>query len=125
MAQGHSRAGPAPRNGVVTRVPFKASTRSMPHVVSFLCASESPRWSVLRPTMDRVASGCSYAGVYEVQAIQYFIEGYRYGTLLKHKLMCSEPTTLSELMAKADKYATDDSVMRIKVTAVGCLAAGC
>ncbi|KAE8798065.1 hypothetical protein D1007_26676 [Hordeum vulgare] len=31
--------------------------------------------------------------------------------------MCSEPVTLAELMAKEDKYATADSVMRIKVTA--------
>ncbi|KAE8800161.1 hypothetical protein D1007_24307 [Hordeum vulgare] len=31
--------------------------------------------------------------------------------------MCSEPTSLTVLMAKADKYATADSAMRIKVTA--------
>ncbi|KAE8806623.1 hypothetical protein D1007_17146 [Hordeum vulgare] len=31
--------------------------------------------------------------------------------------MCSEPTSLEVLMAKADKYATADSAMRIKVTA--------
>ncbi|KAI5014870.1 hypothetical protein ZWY2020_056260 [Hordeum vulgare] len=31
--------------------------------------------------------------------------------------MCSEPTSLAVLMAKADKYATADSVMRVKVTA--------
>ncbi|KAE8773912.1 hypothetical protein D1007_53775 [Hordeum vulgare] len=31
--------------------------------------------------------------------------------------MCSEPTSLAVLMAKADKYATVDSAMRIKVTA--------
>ncbi|KAE8810966.1 hypothetical protein D1007_12324 [Hordeum vulgare] len=29
--------------------------------------------------------------------------------------MCSEPTTLAALMAKADKYATADSTMQIKV----------
>ncbi|KAE8812776.1 hypothetical protein D1007_10104 [Hordeum vulgare] len=39
------------------------------------------------------------------------------GTLLKHKLMCSEPTSPAVLMAKADKYATADSTMRVKVTA--------
>ncbi|KAE8812723.1 hypothetical protein D1007_10212 [Hordeum vulgare] len=32
--------------------------------------------------------------------------------------MCAEPTTLEVLMAKADKYATADSAMRIKVTAL-------
>ncbi|KAE8780225.1 hypothetical protein D1007_46617 [Hordeum vulgare] len=30
--------------------------------------------------------------------------------------MCSEPTSLAVLMAKADKYATVDSVMCVKVT---------
>ncbi|KAI4972807.1 hypothetical protein ZWY2020_003732 [Hordeum vulgare] len=59
----------------------------------------------------------SCEGVHEVQAIQYFIDGCRDGTLLKHKLMCSEPTSLAVLMAKADKYATADSMMRVKVTA--------
>ncbi|KAE8799527.1 Endoglucanase 3 [Hordeum vulgare] len=54
----------------------------------------------------------------EKQAIQYFINGCRDGTLLKHKLMCSEPTSLAVLMAKADKYATADSAMRVKVTAL-------
>ncbi|KAE8820016.1 Endoglucanase 3 [Hordeum vulgare] len=50
-------------------------------------------------------------------AIQYFIDGCRDNTLLKHKLMCSEPISLAVLMAKADKYATADSAMRVKVTA--------
>ncbi|KAE8782139.1 hypothetical protein D1007_44522 [Hordeum vulgare] len=31
--------------------------------------------------------------------------------------MCTEPTSLAVLMAKADKYATTDSAMRVKVTA--------
>ncbi|KAE8811768.1 hypothetical protein D1007_11298 [Hordeum vulgare] len=42
---------------------------------------------------------------------------YPDGTLLKNKLMCSEPTTLAVLRAKADKYATADSAMRVKMTA--------
>ncbi|KAE8809052.1 hypothetical protein D1007_14490 [Hordeum vulgare] len=32
--------------------------------------------------------------------------------------MCAEPTSLAVLMANADKYATADSAMRIKVTAL-------
>ncbi|KAE8772601.1 Endoglucanase 3 [Hordeum vulgare] len=73
----------------------------------------------------------SYEGVHEVQDIQYFIEGCRDGTLLKHKIICSETANLAELMAKAEIYATDDSTMQIKVTAtgkaatVGYAAAGC
>ncbi|KAE8816010.1 Endoglucanase 3 [Hordeum vulgare] len=48
---------------------------------------------------------------------EYFIDGCRDGTLLKHKLMCPEPTSLAVLMAKADKYASADSAMHVKVTA--------
>ncbi|KAI4972055.1 hypothetical protein ZWY2020_002980 [Hordeum vulgare] len=33
--------------------------------------------------------------------------------------MCSEPTTLADLMAKEDKYSTSDSMMRIKDGAYG------
>ncbi|KAE8813886.1 Endoglucanase 3 [Hordeum vulgare] len=60
----------------------------------------------------------SCEGVHEVQAIQYFIDFCRDDTLLKHKLMCSKPTSLAVLMAKADKYATADSTMRIKIGAM-------
>ncbi|KAI5007023.1 hypothetical protein ZWY2020_046971 [Hordeum vulgare] len=66
------------------------------------------RWTELRNSCE---------GVHEVQAIQYFIDGCRDSTLLEHKLMCSEHTSLAVLMAKADKYATADSPMRVKVTA--------
>ncbi|KAI5015220.1 hypothetical protein ZWY2020_056610 [Hordeum vulgare] len=66
------------------------------------------RWTELRNSCE---------GVHEVQTIQYFIDGCRDGTLLKQKLMCSMPTSLAVLMAKADKYAMADSAMRVKVTA--------
>ncbi|KAE8771705.1 Endoglucanase 3 [Hordeum vulgare] len=52
-----------------------------------------------------------------MRASQYFIAGCRDGTLLKHKLMCSKLSTLAALIAKADKYATADSTLRIKVSA--------
>ncbi|KAI5016583.1 hypothetical protein ZWY2020_006434 [Hordeum vulgare] len=67
------------------------------------------RWTELRNSCE---------GVHEVRAIQYFIDGCRDGTLLKHKLMCTKPTSLAVLMAKADKYTTADSAMRVKVTAL-------
>ena len=54
----------------------------------------------------------SCEGVHEVQAIEYFTAGCREGTLLKHKLLCDEPTTLDELLVIADKYATADSSMK-------------
>lgn len=63
------------------------------------------RWTELRNCCE---------GVHEVQAIQYFIDDYRDGTLLKHKLMCSEPTSLVVLMAKADKYATANYIKKIR-----------
>ncbi|KAE8778869.1 hypothetical protein D1007_48192 [Hordeum vulgare] len=62
-------------------------------------------------TSRRRRGGDESDSVYE-----YFIDGYRDDTLLKHKLMCSEPNSLAVLMAKADKYATADSAMRVKVT---------
>ena len=62
------------------------------------------RWTELRN---------SYEDVHKVQTIQYFINGCRDGTLLKHKLLRSEPTTMVVLMVTADKYANADSAMKI------------
>ena len=45
----------------------------------------------------------SCEGVHEVQAIQYFVSGCRDDTLLKHKLLRSEPATMAALMVTADK----------------------
>ena len=42
------------------------------------------RWAELRNSCE---------GVHDVQAIEYFTAGCREGTLLKHKLLCDEPTT--------------------------------
>ncbi|KAE8782887.1 Endoglucanase 3 [Hordeum vulgare] len=44
----------------------------------------------------------SREGVHEVQAIKYFIDGCRDGTLLKHKLMRRERSILAQLMAVVD-----------------------
>ena len=64
------------------------------------------RWTELRNSCE---------GVHEVQAIQYFVNGYRDGTLLKHKLLRSEPATMAALMVTMDKYANTDSAMKIQV----------
>src|SRR5215216_3867008 len=64
------------------------------------------RWTELQNSCD---------GVHEVQAIQYFINGCRDGTLIKHKLPRSEPSSLAALMETADKYANADSAMKIQV----------
>ena len=57
----------------------------------------------------------SCEGVNEVQAIQYFVNGCRDDTLLKHKLLRSEPATMAMLMVTADKYVNADSAMKIQV----------
>nr|XP_020183930.1 uncharacterized protein LOC109769600 [Aegilops tauschii subsp. strangulata] len=64
------------------------------------------RWTELRNSCE---------GVHEVQAIQYFINGCRDGTLLKHKLLRSEPATMAALMVTVDKHANADSTMKIQV----------
>ncbi|KAE8796800.1 Endoglucanase 3 [Hordeum vulgare] len=80
---------------------------------------ESEHTSGLRRGGDEGDSECEilHPRRTHVSAIQYFSDGCRDDTLLKHKLMCSEPTSLAVLMAKADKYATADLAMRVKVTA--------
>jgi hypothetical protein len=52
------------------------------------------RWSELRNWCE---------GVGEEQAIGYFTDGCREGTLLKHKLHQAEPKTMADFMAIADK----------------------
>src|SRR5215216_4970844 len=64
------------------------------------------RWTELRNSCE---------GIHEVQAIQYFVNGWRDGTLIKHKLLRSEPASLAVLMETADKYANADSAMKIQV----------
>jgi hypothetical protein len=50
----------------------------------------------------------------EEQAIGYFTDGCREGTLLKHKLHMAEPKTMADFMAIADKYASVDSIARVQ-----------
>jgi hypothetical protein len=50
----------------------------------------------------------------EEQAIGYFTDGCREGTLLKHKLHRTEPKTMADFMAIADKYASADSTARVQ-----------
>jgi hypothetical protein len=63
------------------------------------------RWSELRNSCE---------GVGEEQAIGYFMDGCREGTLLKHKLHRTEPKTMADFMAIADKYASADSAARVQ-----------
>src|ERR1041385_1195353 len=61
------------------------------------------RWIKLRNTCE---------GVHEIQAIQYFTDGCLDGSLLKHKLLRKEITSLVDLMRIANSFATSDSAMR-------------
>ena len=60
------------------------------------------RWTSLR-------NSCK--GILESQAFQYFFQGCRDRTLLRHRLLRKNPKTLAALMAIADEYATVDAGM--------------
>ena len=54
----------------------------------------------------------SCEGVREHQAIDFFTNGCRDDTMLKHKLSRADPQTMAQVMAIADKYATADAAMK-------------
>ena len=60
------------------------------------------RWTSLRNSCE---------GILESQAIQYFAQGCRDRTLLRHKLVRKNPKTMAELMAIANEYAIADAGM--------------
>ena len=62
------------------------------------------RWSALRNSCE---------GVHEVQAISYFVNGCREGSMLHHKLLRTEPATLGHMLKIADKYVMADSATQI------------
>src|SRR4051812_25686381 len=61
------------------------------------------RWIKLRNTCE---------GVHEIQAIQYFTDGCLDGSLLKHKLLRKEITSLADLIRIANSFAAFDDAMR-------------
>src|SRR4051812_19884943 len=54
----------------------------------------------------------SCEGVHEIQAIQYFTDGCLADSMLKHKLLRKDFTSLAELMKVANQFAVSDSAMR-------------
>jgi hypothetical protein len=56
----------------------------------------------------------SCKGVGKEQAIRYFIDGCRDGSMIKNKLNRAKPKTMTEFMVIADKYATADSTTRVQ-----------
>jgi hypothetical protein len=68
------------------------------------------RWSKLHNSCE---------GVVEEQAIGYFTDGCREGSLMKHKLNRGEPKTMAEFMAIAGKYALADSMARCSLRSQG------
>jgi hypothetical protein len=68
------------------------------------------RWSELHNPFE---------GLGEEQAIGYFTDGCREGSLMKHKLNRAELKTMAEFMAIADKYASADSAARVQFAESG------
>src|SRR3954468_16635349 len=54
----------------------------------------------------------SCEGVHEIQAIQYFTDGCLAGSMLKHKLLRKDFSSLAELIKVANAFAVSDSEMR-------------
>src|SRR4051812_13814825 len=54
----------------------------------------------------------SCEGVHEIQAIHYFTDGCLADSMLKHKLLRKDFTSLAELMKVANSFAVFDSAMR-------------
>jgi hypothetical protein len=50
----------------------------------------------------------------EEQAIGYFMDGCREGTLLKHKLHRAELKSMADFMAISENYASTDSAARVQ-----------
>jgi hypothetical protein len=61
----------------------------------------------------------SCEGVGEEQAIRYFTNECREGSLMKHKLNRAEPKTMAEFMAIADKNISADSAARVQFVEAG------
>ena len=53
----------------------------------------------------------SCEGVHEIQAIQYFTDGCLDDSMLKHKLLRKDFTSLAELMKVVNSFAVSDSAM--------------
>jgi hypothetical protein len=68
------------------------------------------RWSEL-------CNSCE--GVGKEQAVGYFTDGCREGSLMKHKLNRAEPKTMDEFMAIADKYTSADSTATVQFPKAG------
>src|SRR4051812_16156023 len=62
-----------------------------------------PRWIKLKNSCE---------GVHEIQAIQYFTDGCLADSMLKHKLLRKDFTSLAELMKVANQLAVFDYAMR-------------
>src|ERR1043165_2031945 len=61
------------------------------------------RWNKLKNSCE---------GVHEIQAIQYFTDGCLADSMLKHKLLRKDFTSLAEVMKVANSFAVSDSAMR-------------
>jgi hypothetical protein len=61
----------------------------------------------------------SCKGIGEEQAIGYFTDGSREGSLMKHKQSKAEPKTMAKFMAIIDKYVSANSSNRVQFAESG------
>jgi hypothetical protein len=93
---------------------FMGTYKQLPHPRPLALCKQGPdeldrdyltRWSELRNSCE---------GVGEEQAIGYFMDRCREGTLLKHKLHRAELKSMADFMAIADNYASAVSAARVQ-----------
>src|SRR3954464_1083963 len=88
-------------------------TYNRPHLPRQLALCVQGKDEPLRDYLSRwIKLKNSCEGVHEIQAIQYFTDGCLADSMLKHKLLRKDFTSLAELMKVANSFAMSDSAMR-------------
>src|SRR4051812_3570770 len=121
MLQGSARTGlnSLPRDSVNCWEDFQnafvhnfTSTYDRPNLPRQLALCVQGRDEPLRDHLSRwIKLKNSCEGVHEIQAIQYFTDGCLADSMLKHKLLRKDFTSLAELMKVANSFAMSDFAM--------------
>src|ERR1041384_3374258 len=89
------------------------STYDRPNLPRQLASCVQGKDEPLRDYLSRwIKLKNSCEGVHEIQAIQYFTDGCLADSMLKHKLLREDFTSLAELMKVANSFVVSDSAMR-------------
>src|SRR4051812_39128624 len=121
MLQGSSRTwlNSLPRDSINNWEDFQnafvhnfTGTYDRPHLPRQLALCVQGKDEPLRDYLSRwIKLKNSCEGVHEIQAIQYFTDGCLADSMLKHKLLLKDFTSLAELMKCANAFAVSDSAM--------------